>query len=268
MDCDTVFHLAAINGTANFYRDPARVLSVQIEGTLNVIEACRAHSIDDLVLFSSSEVYATPRQIPTPEHAELCIPDLTNPRYSYAGGKIAAELLCWHSPIERVIVCRPHNVYGPGMGYDHVIPELTMRLARAAEGEPVPIASPWSTRAFCHVDDFIEGTLTAWERAGGRRNVFHIGTEREVEIFDLAAMICQALGRPEPIWGRIDTPPRGSPERRCPDTSRVRALGWEPRVSLEEGLRGTVGDYVSRRAEWPSPSASVPAVPPPTPQTA
>jgi len=249
-EADTVWHLAAVNGTAHFYSDPSRVLDVQIRGTQNVLDACKANGIKDLVLFSSSEVYATPPTIPTPEHVPFRIPDLTNPRFSYSAGKIAAEFLCWYSAIERVTVIRPHNIYGSGMGYEHVIPELTMQLASLAEGEAAHIADPWSTRAFCHVSDFIDGTVTAWERAGGSRNVFHIGTEQETQIFELAAMICDCLGRPEPSWHRVEGA-EGSPERRCPDTSRVRSLGWAPKVKLVDGLRETVAAYLACREQWP-----------------
>ncbi|MEZ5890000.1 MAG: NAD-dependent epimerase/dehydratase family protein [Xanthobacteraceae bacterium] len=90
---DTVLHLAAVNGTEFFYSKPELVLDVGVRGMLAVIDACRANGVRDLVVASSSEVYQTPPQVPTDETAPLSIPDVLNPRYSYAGSKIISELL-------------------------------------------------------------------------------------------------------------------------------------------------------------------------------
>src|SRR5262249_18617594 len=80
---DSVIHLAAINGTEHFYREPELVLDVAIRGTFSVIDACRTESVRELVLVSSSEVYQTPPTIPTAEDVPLSVPDVLNPRYSY-----------------------------------------------------------------------------------------------------------------------------------------------------------------------------------------
>ena len=88
-----------------------------------------------LVLASSSEVYQTPPQVPTDESAPLVVPDPTNPRYSYGGGKIISELMAINYGrkfFDRVLIFRPHNVYGPDMGFEHVIPQFALRLKRAA----------------------------------------------------------------------------------------------------------------------------------------
>src|SRR5437763_16289493 len=90
---DAVCHLAAVNGTAFFYSRPELVLEVAVKGMLNVLDACIAHGVRDLILASSSEVYQTPPHVPTDESAPLSVPDVTNPRYSYGGGKIICELL-------------------------------------------------------------------------------------------------------------------------------------------------------------------------------
>jgi dTDP-glucose 4,6-dehydratase/UDP-glucose 4-epimerase len=129
---DTVFHLAFVNGTKFFYEEPELVLDVGIRGMLNVVDACRSQGVRDLIVASSSEVYQTPSQIPTDETAPHSIPDPLNPRYSYAGGKIISELISINygrRDFDRVILFRPHNVYGPDMGTEHVIPELSTRAA-------------------------------------------------------------------------------------------------------------------------------------------
>ena len=124
--CQSVIHMAYINGTEFFYSKPELVLEVGVRGMLNVLDACKSQKVGDLVLISSSEVYQTPPVIPTPEDVPLVIPDIHNPRYSYGGGKIISELLAINygrKDFERVVTVRPHNVFGPDMGWEHVIPQ-------------------------------------------------------------------------------------------------------------------------------------------------
>ena len=88
---DTVYHLAAVNGTENFYTQPRLVLDVGIRGILNVMDAAEKHHVDHVVAASSAEVYQTPTKIPTDENELIKIPNPLEPRYSYAGSKIATE---------------------------------------------------------------------------------------------------------------------------------------------------------------------------------
>ena len=136
---EEVHHLAFVNGTVFFYKQPDLVLDVGVRGMLNVVDACRKQNIGKLVLASSSEVYQTPPKIPTDESAPLSVPDVLNPRYSYSGGKLISELLAINfgrKHFERVLIFRPHNVYGPDMGFEHVIPQLASRLQAAGKKQP------------------------------------------------------------------------------------------------------------------------------------
>ena len=90
---DYIFHLAAINGTRFFYEKPDKVLDVSCKGIINVIEVAKKLKIKNIFLASSSEVYHMPNKIPTDELEPIKIPDIFNPRYSYAGGKIITELM-------------------------------------------------------------------------------------------------------------------------------------------------------------------------------
>ena len=86
---------------------------------MNVLDACISNKIEDLILASSSDVYQSPKEVPTSENVPLIVPDLLNPRYSYGGGKLISELLAINygrSHFERVVIFRPHNVFGPDMG--------------------------------------------------------------------------------------------------------------------------------------------------------
>ena len=165
---DEVHHLAFVNGTEFFYSQPDLVLDVGVRGILNVIDACRKHGIGTLVLASSSEVYQTPPKIPTDERAPLSIPDPLNPRYSYGGGKLISELMAINfgrKYFERVLIFRPHNVYGPDMGFEHVIPQFALRLDAAAKKRPSGTlrfeiqGSGKETRSFCFIDDLVAGVI-------------------------------------------------------------------------------------------------------------
>ena len=140
---------------------------------LNVFDACQKNDIGDLVLASSSEVYQSPTILPTPEEIPLVIPDVSNPRYSYGGGKILCELMAINYgriDFERVTIFRPHNVYGPDMGWEHVIPQFILRaeeLVKKRDGDLVefPIKGDGSqTRSFVYIDDFTEGLIKVIQR--------------------------------------------------------------------------------------------------------
>ncbi len=135
---DAVIHLAYINGTKYFYSKPVLILDVAVKGILNIIEACIKNKVKELYLASSSEVYQTPNKIPTDELEALKIPDIFNPRYSYGGGKILSELMGIHygkKYFKKLVIFRPHNVYGPDMGREHVIPEFINRFKTFKEKE-------------------------------------------------------------------------------------------------------------------------------------
>lgn len=246
---DAVHHLAYVNGTENFYKHPDLVLEVGAKGMINVVDACVQHGVDQLIVASSSEVYQTPPQVPTDESAPLVVPDLMNPRYSYGGGKLFSELYAINVAARRlkhVVLYRPHNVYGPDMGWEHVVPQFAMRLHSLARenqtGEiPFPIqGSGEETRSFCYIDDFIDGLIVVQDR-GENQNLYHIGTTEEVTIADLARRIAAQLGReirlvPSPVLA-------GSTARRCPAVDKLAALGYRQRTPLDQGLAPTCGWY-------------------------
>jgi nucleoside-diphosphate-sugar epimerase len=147
---DGVFHLAFVNGTEYFYTRPELVLEVGVKGIVNVIDACVAARIPELIVASSSEVYQTPPRVPTDERVPLTIPDPHNPRYSYAAGKILSEVMALNygrRHFERVVIFRPHNVYGPDMGWEHVVPQFVLRMRELARGEPGVVRFPIQARA-------------------------------------------------------------------------------------------------------------------------
>jgi UDP-glucose 4-epimerase len=243
---EVVMHLAAINGTENFYKRPELVLDVGLRGALAVVNAGREAGVPDLVVASTAEVYQTPAVIPTPETIPLMLPDSLNPRYSYGGSKIVSELIAFNygrDHYRQVQVFRPHNVFGPNMGWKHVEPQFIMRAlaAQAAGDAAFPIQGDGSeTRSFCYVDDVVEGILTMYEK-GGHREIYHIGSDEEITIRELAERIGRIVGidlKIEP--GELQA---GGTPRRCADISKMRALGWSPVVGLDDGLKRTVAWY-------------------------
>ena len=230
------------------------MLDVGVRGMINVIDACRKNNVGTLMLASSSEVYQTPPQVPTAEDAPLSIPDPLNPRYSYGGGKLISELMAINYGrkfFERVLIFRPHNVYGPDMGWEHVIPQFALRLhswrRRSASG-PLRFeiqGSGRETRSFCFVDDLVAGVLAMREK-GEHLGIYHVGTMEEVAIAELAKRVAKAAGREIAlVSGPLQA---GGTPRRCPDISKLARLGYKPRVPLDAGLKTTL-DWYWRNAD-------------------
>jgi nucleoside-diphosphate-sugar epimerase len=251
---DEVHHLAFVNGTEFFYTMPELVLDVGVRGMVNVIDACRRHNVGTLVLASSSEVYQTPPAIPTPENVPLVVPDVLNPRYSYGGGKLISELMAVNYGrkfFERVLIFRPHNVYGPDMGWEHVIPQFALRLKKLADAQasgPLRFdiqGSGAETRSFCFIDDLVAGVLVMREK-GEHLGIYHVGTMEEVAVADLAKRMAKLAGREiELVPGPLQA---GGTPRRCPDISKLAKLGYKPAVPLEQGLKTTL-DWYWRNAD-------------------
>ena len=261
-ECQSVIHMAYVNGTEFFYTKPELVLEVGVKGMLNVLDACKSQKVRELILISSSEVYQTPPTIPTPEDVPLVIPDIQNPRYSYGGGKAISELLAINygrKNFDRIVIIRPHNVFGPDMGWEHVIPQFILRAYDQRQKNPQgPLAFPIQgqgneTRAFVGVEDFTDGLMIAIEK-GGHQEVYHLGTEEEIPIADVARKIVTAIGRKFELKPGPLSP--GSTTRRCPDISKMKNLGYSPRFTFDEALTPTLDWYIKHAGERPNKSCA------------
>lgn len=248
-DCSVIFHLAFINGTRYFYEKPELVLEVGIKGALNTLEVAVEAGLKKYILASSSEVYHQPDVIPTPESARLIIPDAHNPRYSYAGGKIISELLVLNylrnSRVKHLIF-RPHNVFGPQMGFEHVIPQI-MRKLYIASGDwskkkcKIKIqGSGKETRAFCYIDDAIDQIMAIFKK-GVSGEIYNVGMDKELAITQLIKDIARLLGIEVDIIPGALRP--GGALRRCPDIAKVCSLGYKRKDHYKEGLKRTIEWY-------------------------
>lgn len=243
---DTVYHLAAVNGTENFYNHSKLVLDVGIKGILNIMEAAEKYNTNHVIVASSAEVYQTPSVIPTDEKEILKIPSSLEPRYSYACSKIATEVIAinYGKNLNKVQIFRPHNIYGPDMGWKHVIPNLVDKILLAKKNGHKKIeiyGTGEQTRSFCFVEDLLNG-LDKMEDNGGHLEIFHIGNQQEITINELAKKIASIVGiNIELIPTKT---PKGETDKRCPDISKISGLNYYPLIDIDEGLARTVPWYI------------------------
>jgi nucleoside-diphosphate-sugar epimerase len=254
---DCVCHLAYINGTEFFYSMPEMILDVAVRGMTNVIDACLRYGVGDLVLASSSEVYQTPAVVPTDEAAPLVVPDVLNPRYSYGGGKIISELMLINygrKHFQRAVIFRPHNVFGPDMGWEHVIPQFAVRMHRMVQAQPSGAidfhirGDGTATRAFISIQDFTDGAMRVVER-GQHLGIYHIGTRYEISVTELAQRVASCFGREARVIPGAHVP--GETVRRCPDIRRLEGLGFRPTMDFQGALERTVRWYADHAEEAP-----------------
>ncbi len=251
---DEVYHLAAIIGVRQVLERPDAVLRVNALSTIYLLDWLVAGGGSKIVFSSTSEAYGwtsrwQPLPVPTPEDVPLALTELDNARSSYAGSKIHGELLvtqCCQMAGKAFTIVRYHNVYGPRMGYDHVIPELYTR-ARGGQ-RPLIVYSPTHQRAFCYVSDAVDATIAAMRTRAADGLTINIGNDtEEVQIAELARMLLQTAG----IEAELHSADAANDPivRRCPDITRARnLLGYVPRVSLAEGLERTLAWYGRHQA--------------------
>jgi len=249
---DEVYHLAAIIGVKNVLERPHEVVRVNALSTLLLLDWFVKGGGKKLLFSSTSEAYAWTKKfyalpVPTPEEVPLALTDLQNPRSSYAGSKIFGELAVrqygaiFKKPF---VIVRYHNVYGPRMGNEHVIPEL---YYRALSGQnPLVVYSAAYKRAFCYIHDAVRATVAAMRADKANAQAINIGNDKEeIAIGELAQRILDladiraAIEPQEAVNDPIT--------RRCPDITRARTLlGYEPEIDLQSGLEKTLAWYKER----------------------
>jgi len=234
---DAVIHLAYINGTKYFYKIPEQILDVAIKGNINIFDGCKKYNIQELYLASSSEVYQTPINVPTKETEPLKIPDIFNPRYSYGGGKILTELMGINYGkkfFKKLVIFRPHNVYGPYMGEEHVIPEFIKKVKNLRKGILKIQGSGKESRSFIYIDDFVEAFYLLITK-GKHLNIYNIGSTESIEIIDLAKTILKLFNKKAKI--KKTAIKKGGTKIRLPDVSKIKKIGFLQKYNLDEGLK-------------------------------
>lgn len=248
LNVDYVVHLAAINGTQNFYSIPYDVAVSCAIPTWNLIEKYSNSPIKKFVFAGTPESYAAGIKlgiapIPTPEDVPLTISRSNDVRWSYAAGKTYSESLLYAAALQnklRVQVLRLHNIYGPRMGPYHFIPDFITRIRKGI----FELYGAEDTRSFLYVSDAVSDILELIEHETNEYDIFNIGSQREVQIKDVANEIMSLMK----LDGQIEifASPIGSVSRRVPDTSKIdELLGERLRTELNVGLKFCIDEISS-----------------------
>lgn len=245
---DIIFHLAALNGTQNFYQRPYEVMRSSTLPTFYLFERYgKSSSVKRVIYASTSEAYASTVEIfnwpvPTAEDVPLSIEDPFNPRWSYAASKLHGEVLsinayrAFNMPFT---VIRYHNVYGPRMGDKHVIPDFAMRLKKRV----FELYGYKDTRSFLYIDDAVKATVLCAKLESTRNEIINVGGVEETPILNLAIKMMELSG----LKGELKLYPssKGSVSRRVPSIDKLKRLtGFKESISMEEGLKKTLEYYL------------------------
>jgi nucleoside-diphosphate-sugar epimerase len=242
---DIVFNLAALNGTQNFYNMPLNVLRNTAVSAISIVEACAKARIQKYIYFGSSESYAGAVQlglttVPTPETVPFVFPDPTNLRWSYGLSKSIGEVASYSLHKEAKIdflICRVHNIYGPRMGLEHVIPDLITKFLNGK----LEIYGAEETRSFMYVADLVKIVDQIYRRVEYKNMVVNIGNGSETKIRDLAEVLMQKLGISGKLEVKAGVP--GSVARRLPDLTLMNAHTYLIPTNLSDGLDATISYY-------------------------
>ncbi len=242
LDCDTVFHLAAIIAIPFSYHQPYLVTDNNFRSTLNLLEWARHRKLTRLVHTSSSEVYGTAQQdFITEAHPQ----EAQSP---YAASKIASDKLVqsYHLSFDvPVVTLRPFNTYGPRQSARAIIPTI---ITQALTQDKVFLGAQHPTRDFNYVADTVDAFVRIAETPQIEGQTYHVGSGREISIGQLADRIIPLTGRSVQVVfdpSRI-RPTASEVNRLICDASRAKAdLGWEQQVNLDEGLRRTI-EWIGR----------------------
>lgn len=248
---EQVYMFASVVGVEYTQQMPDRIIAINTQLIVNTLEWLKESHVEKVLFASTSECYAGTIEafgeetwVPTPENVPLSIQDISNPRFTYAATKMLGESgFLNYSRVHSFdcTVVRYHNVYGPRMGFKHVIPQVAKRFVQGED--PFKIYGSDQTRAFNYIDDAVEGSIRAMESEHTNGEILHIGDDRsEIKVEELVTYIGELIG----FQGSFEkaAAPEGSVKRRCPDISKAREmLGYEPSIGYEEGVKRTVEWY-------------------------
>lgn len=244
LDVDEIYNLACPASPVHYQLDPVQTLKTNVQGAINLLELARRTGAK-IFQASTSEVYGDPEVHPQHEGYRGSVNPI-GPRACYDEGKRCAETLFFD--YRRIFdvdirVARIFNTYGPRMHPDdgRVISNF---IVQGLRNEPITIFGDGTqTRSFCYVDDLIDGFLKLMA-APDLTGPINLGNPGEFQVQEVAELVVEMIGSRSPIIHRAL--PVDDPTRRRPDISLAKSkLGWEPVVSLREGLQRTIAYF-----EW------------------
>jgi UDP-glucuronate decarboxylase len=258
IEVDAIFNFASPASPIHYQFDPVQTVKTNVMGSINMLGLAKRLKIR-ILQASTSEVYGDPEVHPQSETYSGSVNPI-GPRACYDEGKRCAETLFFDYHRQhnvRIKVVRIFNTYGPRMALNdgRVVSNF---IVQALRGEPITLyGDGMQTRAFCYVDDLVEGIARTMETEDAFVGPINLGNPVEMPIRDLAEMIVDITG----AKSRIEylPLPKDDPKQRCPDIGLARSkLGWEPRVALREGLEKTIAYFEAllgaRRAAEPTPA--------------
>lgn len=247
---EVVFHLAALIAIPYSYRAPASYIRTNVQGSLNVLQAAREMNVACLLHTSTSEVYGTGRYIPIDESHPL------QGQSPYSASKIGADKMAeaFHLSFGLpVVIVRPFNTFGPRQSARAVIPTI---ITQCLTSDFVRLGRLRPTRDFNYVANTVDGFLRAASVPDAIGETINLGSGEEISIGELARLVIHLVGRSVTIESdeqRI-RPIKSEVERLVADNTLARTLlGWEPTVSLEEGLEHTI-EWIRRHLDWYRPN--------------
>ncbi|KKL07152.1 hypothetical protein LCGC14_2588880, partial [marine sediment metagenome] len=248
-DYDQIYHLAAIVGVRKVTQNPVLTIRVNTLSTIYLLDFIKKMKNKPKLLFASScENYAgsikySGIKIPTPEDIPLCVEDIYNPRWTYASSKILGEIACIQYSKQynfNTTIVRYHNVYGPRMGTQHVIPEFIIRLKENPYN--FEMFGGYQYRSFCYVEDAAKITTNLMNNPMANNLVVNIGSEHSILISCLAKKLFHLMNiAPDVIEKGA---PKGSIEKRQPNLELIKRLGeYVSKTTFDEGLKKTYEWY-------------------------
>jgi NAD dependent epimerase/dehydratase len=241
--CDAVFHLAALIGIPYSYAAPSDYVSVNIQGTVNVLQACRDEQTPRLIHTSTSETYGTAQYVPIDEKHPM------QGQSPYSASKIGADKMAesyFNSFNLPVVIVRPFNTFGPRQSARAFIPTV---ITQAMTRDKIVMGSLEPVRDMTFVKDTAEGFITVGlcDKAVGQ--TINLGVGAGQTIGQMAKLILKLVGKPDMEISQ-DTnrirPSKSEVMRLISDNSKARTLcGWQAKYSLEEGLAETI-DWIKK----------------------
>lgn len=237
-DIDVVFHLAALIGIPYSYIAPESYINTNIKGTLNVMQACLEGGIEKVVHTSTSEVYGTAKYVPIDEKHPL------QGQSPYSASKIGADKIAesYHLSFDLpVATIRPFNTFGPRQSARAVIPTV---ISQALSSGVIELGSLTPVRDLTYVKDTVNGFIKVAESPKSIGEVINTGNSKGITIGDITEKIISLTGIPDLKIScnekRIRPEKSEVMELICDNSKAQKLLGWEPKHSLEEGLRETI----------------------------
>lgn len=233
---DTIFHLGALISIPYSYVHPVETVQTNVVGTLNILEASRKDGVK-LVHTSTSEVYGTALRVPIDEDHPL------QGQSPYSASKIGADKLVesyYRSFGVPTVTVRPFNTYGPGQSNRAVIPTI---ITQALAGGVVRLGNLEAIRDFSYLEDTVEGFLLAGQAGLWDGETYNLGSGAEISIRAVAELIFRIMGKQPEIQVEQDRlrPEKSEVLRLISDNRKAKAaLGWQPEVTMEEGLTRTI----------------------------